>query len=127
LAQVISNLALNAIVHGYPEGRTGVLELTASRLGEDRLRIVVADDGVGIPAENLGKVFDPFFTTRRTKGSTGLGLHIVFNLVASTLQGQIEVASEEGRGARFTVDLPLPPDGEEVRQGAEPRGVGSAG
>jgi signal transduction histidine kinase len=127
LAQVISNLALNAIVHGYPEGRTGVRELTASRLGEDRLRIVVADDGVGIPAENLGKVFDPFFTTRRTKGSTGLGLHIVFNLVASTLQGQIEVASEEGRGARFTVDLPLPPDGEEVRQGAEPRGVGSAG
>jgi signal transduction histidine kinase len=107
LAQVISNLALNAIVHGYPDGRSGVLEVSASCSGEGRLHIIVADDGVGIPPENLRKVFDPFFTTRRGKGSTGLGLHIVFNLVTSTLRGQIALSSNGDRGTRFTIDLPI--------------------
>lgn len=107
LAQVISNLALNAVIHGFPEGRTGLLDLTVTRAGEGSLRIVFADDGVGIPPENLRKVFDPFFTTRREQGSTGLGLHIVFNLVVSTLQGQIDLASEAGVGTRVTIDLPL--------------------
>jgi len=51
-------------------------------------------------------VFDPFFTTVRDRGSTGLGLHIVYNLVTATLQGRIETASEPGRGTRFTIDLP---------------------
>ncbi|MCG5249027.1 sensor histidine kinase [Methylorubrum extorquens] len=107
LAQVISNLALNAIVHGYPDGRSGVLEVSASCSGEGRLHIIVADDGIGIPPENLRKVFDPFFTTRRGKGSTGLGLHIVFNLVTSTLRGQIALSSNGDRGTRFTIDLPI--------------------
>jgi two-component system, NtrC family, sensor kinase len=107
LAQVISNLALNAVIHGFPDGRTGVLDLTVTRLGERDLRIVFADDGAGIPAENQRKVFDPFFTTRRDQGSTGLGLHIVFNLVVSTLGGQIDLDSGADRGTRFTIDLPL--------------------
>jgi two-component system NtrC family sensor kinase len=107
LAQVLSNLALNAVIHGFPGGRTGVLDLTVSRLGARDLRIVFADNGAGIPAENLRKVFDPFFTTRRDQGSTGLGLHIVFNLVVSTLGGQIELESGPDRGTRFTIDLPL--------------------
>lgn len=107
LAQVISNLALNAVIHGYPDGRSGVLDLTVSRAGEDRLCIVFADDGIGVAPENLPKVFDPFFTTRRDKGSTGLGLHIVFNLVAASLQGQIALSSDVGAGARFVITLPL--------------------
>jgi signal transduction histidine kinase len=106
LAQVISNLILNAIVHGFPEGRSGHLELAVSCPAEGEVRLICSDDGVGIPAEDLSKVFDPFFTTRRSKGSTGLGLHIVFNLVASSLQGQIEVTSAVGCGTTFTVTLP---------------------
>ncbi|KMO44214.1 ATPase [Methylobacterium tarhaniae] len=121
LAQVISNLALNAIVHGYPDGRSGVLDVAASRSGEDRLRIIIADDGIGIPSEHLSKVFDPFFTTRRDKGSTGLGLHIVFNLVASTLQGQITLSSKGGGGTCFTIDLPLSVDEVELSEAAEPQ------
>ena len=117
LAQVISNLILNAIVHGFPEGRSGRLGLVVSRPAADEVRLVFSDDGVGIPAEDLPKVFDPFFTTRRARGSTGLGLHIVFNLVAGSLQGQIEVASTVGRGTTFTVSLParlVQPDSREV-------------
>lgn len=126
LAQVISNLALNAIVHGYPDGRSGVLDIAVSRSGVDRLHIIVADDGIGIPPENQAKVFDPFFTTRRGKGSTGLGLHIVFNLVTSTLQGQIVLSSNEGRGASFTIDLPISVNEGDAREPAKPQVAGRA-
>ena len=51
-------------------------------------------------------MFDPFFTTGRSSGSTGLGLHIVYNLVTSLLQGRIEIESAPGRGTQFTIDLP---------------------
>ena len=70
------------------------------------MRIVFSDDGKGIPPEHLGKVFDPFFTTGRSSGSTGLGLHIVYNLVTSRLQGRINLYSKLGRGTRFTIDIP---------------------
>ena len=51
-------------------------------------------------------MFDPFFTTGRERGSTGLGLHIVYNLVTSRLQGRINLYSKVGRGTRFTIDIP---------------------
>jgi signal transduction histidine kinase len=70
------------------------------------VRIVFADDGRGIPPEHIGKVFDPFFTTGRSAGSTGLGLHIVYNLVTSRLQGHVNLYSKVGRGTRFTIDIP---------------------
>jgi two-component system NtrC family sensor kinase len=106
LAQVISNLALNAVLHAFPDGRTGTLAVDVTRLDEARVRIVFRDDGRGIPEENRLRIFDPFFTTRRDKGSTGLGLHIVYNLVTSTLQGRIELESGEDRGTAFTIELP---------------------
>lgn len=106
LAQVVSNLALNAILHAYPDGRTGRLAIDVTRLDDGRIRIVCRDDGQGIPAENLKRIFDPFFTTRRDRGSTGLGLHIVYNLVTATLQGRIELESREDVGTTVTIDLP---------------------
>ncbi|MER2265730.1 sensor histidine kinase [Methylobacterium oxalidis] len=106
LAQVVSNLALNAVIHAYPEGRTGTLAIDVVRLGDAQIRIVFRDDGRGIPKENLQRIFDPFFTTRRDKGSTGLGLHIVYNLVTSTLRGRIELESSENIGTEVTIDLP---------------------
>jgi signal transduction histidine kinase len=60
-----------------------------------------------VSPENRARLFDPFFTTRRDKGSTGLGLHIVYNLVTASLQGSISVESEPGRGTTFIIDLPL--------------------
>ncbi|GEP12148.1 hypothetical protein MGN01_39930 [Methylobacterium gnaphalii] len=107
LAQVISNLALNAIIHGFADGRAGKLELSAARVADDKLRIVFSDNGDGISDENLSKVFDPFFTTRRGEGSTGLGLHIVFNLVSATLNGEIEMKSSVDQGTEFIIYLPI--------------------
>jgi signal transduction histidine kinase len=106
LGQVLTNLLMNSVAHAYPEGRTGRLSVEVSEPSAETVRIVFSDDGRGIPPENIGKVFDPFFTTGRSSGSTGLGLHIVYNLVTSHLMGRIELDSAPGRGTRFTIDLP---------------------
>jgi signal transduction histidine kinase len=106
LGQVLTNLLVNAVSHAYGEGQAGQLSIKVTEPSPDSLRIVFADDGKGIPPENIGKVFDPFFTTGRSKGSTGLGLHIVYNLVTSRLQGRIGLFSKLGRGTRFTIDIP---------------------
>ncbi len=107
LAQVLTNLVMNAIVHAYPAGQAGQLSITVVPLRGQAIRLTFTDDGRGIAPENRTRVFDPFFTTGRDRGSTGLGLHIVYNLVTVKLQGSIELASEVGRGTRFTIDLPL--------------------
>ena len=88
------------------EGDAGRLSIRVSEPRQDTVRIVFADDGRGIPQENIAKVFDPFFTTGRSSGNTGLGLHIVYNLVTSRLQGHINLYSKVGRGTRFTIDIP---------------------
>jgi two-component system, NtrC family, sensor kinase len=107
LAQILTNLIINAVIHAFPDGRPGHMSVRVTRLRTDTVRIVFADDGRGIAREHIGKVFDPFFTTGRDQGNTGLGLHIVYNLVTAKLHGRIEIASEVGQGARFTIDLPV--------------------
>ena len=72
----------------------------------DDVSIAFSDDGRGIDAAHLGHVFEPFYTTRRGQGGTGLGLHITFNLVTQKLGGHIDVESSAGRGTRFTMRLP---------------------
>jgi ligand-binding sensor domain-containing protein/signal transduction histidine kinase len=105
LAQVVSNLIQNALVHAFPEGEPGTLRLSARALGSDRVELVVADDGRGIPPDVLPHVFEPFYTTRRGRGGTGLGLHITYNLVTARLGGQIEVQGGP-RGTRMVVRFP---------------------
>jgi signal transduction histidine kinase len=106
LAQVLTNLCMNSVIHAFEPGQVGRLQLRIDEGRSGDVRIVFADDGKGIAPDYLGKIFDPFFTTARSRGSTGLGLHIAFNLVTGKLQGRIEVASERGKGTRFTINIP---------------------
>ena len=106
LGQVLTNLVMNALVHAFPEGQAGHLAISASLTPQGMVRIVFGDDGRGIAPENLPKIFDPFFTTGRDRGGTGLGLHIVYNLVTARLHGSIEVESRPGRGTQFTIHIP---------------------
>lgn len=106
ISQVATNLVMNSIVHAYPSGGGGRLQFRISRQS-DRATIEYSDDGCGIPEKNLGKIFDPFFTTARSQGGSGLGLHIVYNLVSQKLQGQIRCESEVGVGTKFILDLPI--------------------
>lgn len=107
VGQVLVNLITNALVHAFDPGAEGRVQLQAEPRGSAGLRLRVVDNGRGIPEADIGRVFDPFFTTRLGQGGSGLGLHIVYNLVTGPLGGRIEVRSQEGAGTEFVIDLPL--------------------
>jgi len=112
LSQVITNLVINALTHAFPDGREGTMALTVEELPDSELDIRFSDDGVGIAPDNLPKVFEPFFTTKRGTGGSGLGLHIVFNLVTQSLGGRISVDSPApnspiGGGTSFLLRVPV--------------------
>jgi signal transduction histidine kinase len=103
LMQVLLNIVGNA----FQSMRNGdSLIVTAEPHGQDRVKIRIQDTGAGISKENMEKIFEPFFTTKSGNGGSGLGLSITYGLVRK-LQGVIDVQSEEGAGASFTIDLPL--------------------
>ncbi len=106
LGQVLTNLLLNALIHGLGDGAAGEVRLSASEAVDGKVTLLVADTGAGIAHEHISRVFDPFFTTRLGQGGSGLGLNIVFNLVTATLGGTIHVDSQVGQGAVFRIDLP---------------------
>jgi signal transduction histidine kinase len=89
----------------------GTIQIRAAAQ-DDWVEMQVADNGKGIPADMLDKVFDPFVTTRRGQGGTGLGLNIVFNLIVKQFCGTIAVDSTEGNGATFTLRIPRVTPGE---------------
>jgi len=106
LAQIITNLLDNALLHAFPDASEGHINISV--IPQDRqVHIVFADDGVGMDSETVAKVFEPFFTRNRDRGGTGLGLHIVYNLVNAKLHGRIHCDSTPGAGTRFQLDLPL--------------------
>jgi signal transduction histidine kinase len=105
--QVLTNLIFNAIKHGFSAAPGGHMLLKARRLAADQVEITFSDDGCGIPEHLQRHVFDPFFTTRRNDGSTGLGLYIVYNLVTQQLGGRITLVSAPGQGTTIYMTLPL--------------------
>ncbi|RLJ22369.1 hypothetical protein DJ030_01790 [bacterium endosymbiont of Escarpia laminata] len=109
LSQIITNLIMNSVVHGFPQNGAGHLRFEV--MDEDKIvRIIYRDDGKGIAPEHLEDVFAPFFTTRRGKGSSGLGLHISHNLIYTVLKGTISVSSKLNEGVQFVLNIPKSPE-----------------
>ncbi|WP_152841512.1 sensor histidine kinase [Rugamonas aquatica] len=107
IGQVLINLVNNAIVHGF-EGRSrGTITIDAAPAEPGWLELRISDDGVGIAAEHIGRIYDPFFTTKLGAGSSGLGLNISHNIVTGLLGGKIRVVSQAGGGTTFILHLPL--------------------
>lgn len=104
-SQVITNLLVNSLIHGFGDRDGGRIEIEVESSGNEVV-IRFRDNGRGIAPEHLGRVFDPFFTTRLDEG-TGLGLHIVFNIVTRTLGGRVCCESVPGQGATFTMTIPM--------------------
>lgn len=111
--QILSNLVLNALIHAYAPDQPGTIRIRAEQVGQD-VELDVADDGKGIPAEIQDRIFDPFFTTRRGSGGSGLGLHIVFNLVSGTLAGGIQLIKNTSQGATFRIRFPVQSQSEDT-------------
>jgi signal transduction histidine kinase len=104
LSQVITILAQNSLLHAFAPDESGQMWLSVRQLESEndgalpQIELIFADNGKGIPAADLDKVFEPFFTTKRAQGGTGLGLHILFNLVSERLGGTVYVESmQNGR------------------------------
>lgn len=107
IGQVITNLVTNSLAHAFEGREAGSMRLKTRRRGLHGVELVFTDDGVGIPEDDMKRVFDPFFTTKLGRGGSGLGLHIVYNLVTRVLGGRIEASSQTGSGTRFQVSLPM--------------------
>ncbi len=105
-SQIVSNLIMNSLVHGFEPGQSGRILLQFG-IENDQLRMTYRDSGKGVDAAVLKKIFDPFYTTRRAEGGSGLGLYIVFNLVTQKLKGTITCKSEKGQGMTFFIHVPL--------------------
>jgi signal transduction histidine kinase len=117
--QALTNLIVNAVTHGLADGVGGHVLIRAHRTDPEQIDIAVADDGAGMSEDIQRHAFDPFFTTSRAQGSTGLGLSIVHNLVTDQLGGRISLVSAPGRGTTISMTLPLraPGQAEPARPG----------
>ncbi|GAB4525009.1 MAG: hypothetical protein Tsb0014_03950 [Pleurocapsa sp.] len=104
LAQIITNLVMNSLIHAYQPEESGKMQFAVVEQ-PNNIQIIYSDDGCGIAQANLSQIFEPFFTTARNRGGSGLGLHLVYNLVVQQLQGTIEVESEVGVKTVFTITL----------------------
>jgi len=104
--QVLTNLFLNAVAHAFPDGRPGAVDIKVRESGKDNVEIIFSDNGCGMSLDVRRRAFDPFFTTRRDQGGTGLGLHIVYSIVTNRLGGRLDLDSEPGGGTRIRIILP---------------------
>jgi PAS domain S-box-containing protein len=104
--QVLTNLFLNSVAHAFQAGKAGTIDIKVQASDKDNVEIVFSDDGCGMNEEIRRHAFDPFFTTRRDQGSTGLGLHIVHSIVTNYLGGRLNLESKPGKGTTIRLILP---------------------
>ena len=110
LAQVLSNLINNAILHGFrtpPSAPTLTIDAQGST---GQVLLVFSDNGAGMPPEVARRIYEPFFTTARGQGGSGLGMHIVYNLVTQRLRGSIRLQTAPGEGTLYEIRLPTEPE-----------------
>jgi len=109
--QALTNLAVNSMTHAFSGRRTGNIDVSVRAAGHEHVEVLFADDGCGMAPDVERRAFDPFFTTRRHDGATGLGLHIVHSIVVDRLGGQLRLESKLGSGTTVQIILPrMAPD-----------------
>ena len=106
LSQILTNLVMNSIIHGFEDRKKGKIKIVAKE-EDNQLHVEYGDDGKGISKDSLGKIFEPFFTTKKLKGGSGLGLNIIKKIIIDELNGKIECKSNEGEGAIFYITFPI--------------------
>jgi len=106
IAQILTNLVMNSILHGFAQRDSGRISVGIAR-SDAMLELTYADDGEGMPEETVKRIFDPFFTTKRGQGGSGLGMHILFNLVTQILKGTVRCDSAPGEGVEIVIRFPM--------------------
>ena len=95
--QVLTNLFLNSVAHAFPDGKPGTVDIQVRESGKNNVEVIFSDNGCGMSLDVRRRAFDPFFTTRRDQGGTGLGLHIVYSIVTNRLGGRLDLEFRTGR------------------------------
>jgi signal transduction histidine kinase len=106
ISQILSNLILNSVKHGFDDGVEGNI-LIEAYIKNNNIVLRYRDDGNGIDDKELEKLFEPFYTTKRGSGGSGLGTHLVYNLVTGSLNGKITVKSKLGKGLAYLIKFPM--------------------
>ncbi len=105
ISQIVTNLVMNSLVHGFDGEDKGEIRIDITQK-DDEITLLHSDTGKGMNEETLSKVFEPFFTTKRGSGGSGLGMHIIFNLIVNNLKGSIDCKSKLGEGTQFIIKFP---------------------
>ncbi|MDP2633871.1 MAG: ATP-binding protein [Pseudoalteromonas sp.] len=105
LQQVLQQLISNSVIHGFKDNIGNEIEFTIER-NESSLIINYRDNGVGVDKTIKKRIFDPFVTTKRGEGGSGLGMHLVYNLVTQALGGNVFYDEKDDRGTSFIITLP---------------------
>lgn len=106
IAQVVTSLVENALIHGFANDDSGLINIKLSKI-KNSIALIISDDGKGMPPEAVDSVFDPFFTASSHTCGTGLGMHIVYNVITHQLHGEISCKSSLGQGTTITIILPV--------------------
>lgn len=106
ISQIFTNLIMNSIIHGFETTNKGTIKIIVTK-HENSLHVEFSDDGKGIAKEHMNKLFRPFFTTKKSKGGSGLGLNIIYKIITEQLGGTIKCESYENEGTKFFIDFPI--------------------
>ena len=104
--QLLTNFIINSLRHGFEKTKQHKI-LVNFTLDDEFIYLTYEDDGVGVPEDILPKIFDPFYTTKRNEGGTGLGLNIIYNLVTQRLNGSVTCTSTVNEGIKFAIKIPI--------------------
>ena len=123
ISQILENLVVNSLNHGFEPGQQGTIEIKARRLDDTQIYITVSDTGSGIPSAMHSALFEPFVTSGRGKGNIGLGLYMVNQWVTKLLAGKLSFISEQNTSSKFTtqftVILPVNSKNPEIKESSE--------
>jgi signal transduction histidine kinase len=97
---------MNSIIHGFKGKESGIIKIQ-TQIKNKNVILTYTDDGNGMTPEVQAKIYEPFFTTNRENGGSGLGMNIVYNLVVQKLGGKLQLESEVDKGVKFTLEIPL--------------------
>lgn len=103
-SHILTNFVVNSLIHGFENTDNGQIQIDIFKM-DDQVHLIYSDNGLGISNDIKDKIFDPFFTTKKGSGSTGLGLHIIHNIVTQVLNGSIHLESNNTSGTKFHISF----------------------
>jgi len=106
IAQITNNLVINSLVHAFNDQESGEITIQVTQVN-DNIELIYGDNGCRLDEDTKAQLFEPFYTTKRGQGGSGLGAHIVYNLVTQKLKGTIELLTEQTQGKSFKISIPL--------------------